>query len=102
MKNFRDLGVLHAAHDLVVEIHDFSQAFPDDDGFGATRAITRSVLAIPRSIAHGCGRDGAQNLSDALENAAGDLGLIDEETLEELAVSLNAFKKQLEDDLADL
>lgn len=115
MRDFRDLGALHAAHDLVVEIHDISQSFPNDDSFGVTTAISRSALAIPRSIAHGCGQDGDENLSNALINAAGytseleylvllagELGLIDEETLEELAVSLGGFKKQLEEDLADL
>ena len=115
MRDFRDLGALHAAHDLVVEIHDISQSFPNDDSFGVTTAIARSALAIPRSIAHGCGQDGDENLSNALLNAAGytseleylvllagELGLIDEETLEELAVSLGGFKKQLEEDLTDL
>ena len=115
MRDFRDLGALHAAHDLVVEIHDISQSFPTYDAFGVTRAIARSALAIPRSIAHGCGQDGDAGLSNALENAAGytseleylvllasELGLIDDETLEEFSVTLGVFKKQLEDDLADL
>ncbi|MDH3700552.1 MAG: four helix bundle protein [Alphaproteobacteria bacterium] len=115
MRDFRDLGALHAAHDLVVEIHDISQSFPSDDSFGVTRAIARSALAIPRSIAHGCGQDGDVGLSNALENAAGytceleylvllagELGLMDEETIEELASTLVGFKKQLEEDLADL
>jgi four helix bundle protein len=115
MKDFRDLDVLHAAHDLVVEFHDISQSFPNDDSFGVTSAITRASLAIPRSIANGCGRGSDAALGKAMERAAGftseleylvllagEIGLIDEETLEEIALTLDDFKKRLSEELAEL
>ncbi len=115
MKDFRELDVLHAAHDLVVEIHDISQSFSDDDAFAVGRSIARTALAIPRSIVHGCGRGGDPELVQGIETAAGytceleylvllagEIGLIDEETLEELAASLGDFKKRLSEELAEL
>ena len=115
MRDFRELDVLHAAHDLVVEVHDISQSFPDDDPFGVGLAITRTALAIPRSIVNACGRSSDDDLKQGLENAAGyaseleylmllggEIGLLDEETLEEAAGVLVEFKTRLSDELAQL
>ena len=68
MMDFRDLDALHAAHDLVVEIHDISQSFGEGDDFGVTKAITRSALAIPRAIANGCGHGETDALADAVRS----------------------------------
>lgn len=115
MRDFRELDVLHAAHDLVVEIHDISQSFPDDDSFGVGRAIGRTALAIPRSIVHACGRSGENELNQGIENAAGyaneleyllllagEIGLLDEETLVEITASLGEFKTSLSEEFAAL
>jgi four helix bundle protein len=115
MRDFRELDVLHAAHDLVVEIHDISQSFPNPEPFGVGLAIGRTALAIPRSIVNACGRSSDDDLKQGLENAAGyageleylillggEIGLLDEETLEEFSVILAEFKKRLADELAQL
>ena len=48
--DFRDLDALHAAHDLLIEIHDISQSFPADDQFTLGDAIcftaARSCLSL--------------------------------------------------------
>jgi four helix bundle protein len=115
MKDFRDLDVLHAAHDLVVEIHDISQSFPNDDAFGVTRAIAHAALSIPRSIVHACGRSSDADLKQGLEQASGyaseleylmllasEIGMVDDETLEELVVTLTEFKTRLSEELGEL
>ena len=115
MKDFRDLDVLHAAHDLVVEIHDISQSFPDGDSFGVTRAIAHTALSIPRSIVRACGRDSDEALKEGLEQASGyaseleylmllasEIGLVDDETLEELVGTLTEFKTRLSEELGEL
>ena len=115
MRDFRELDVLHAAHDVVVEIHDISQSFDDDDSFGVGLAITRTTLAIPRSIVNGCGRSSDDDLKQGLENAAGyageleyllllggEIGLLDEETLAEITGVLTEFKARLAEELAQL
>jgi four helix bundle protein len=115
MKDFRDLDVLHAAHDLVVEIHDISQSFPSDEPFGVTAAIARAALAIPRSIVNACGRGSDADLKQGLEQASGyaseleylmllasEIGLVDDETLEELGGPLTEFKTRLSEELGEL
>ena len=112
MKDFRELDVLHAAHDLVVEIHDISQSFPENEPFGIATAISGTALAIPRTIVNGCGRGGDADVKDALHRAsghaseleylmvlAGEVGFIDEETLEEFAASLGEFRTRMSDEL---
>jgi four helix bundle protein len=115
MKDFRELDVLHAAHDLVVEIHDISQSFPDHDAFGVTQAIAAAALGIPRSIVHACGRGSDADLKQGLEQASGytseleylmllasEIGIVDDETIEELVATLSDFKTKLNDALGAL
>jgi len=100
---------------MVVEIHDISQSFPNDDTFGVTHAVARTALAIPRSIVHGCGSGTDEDLKQGIENAAGyaseleylvllagEIGLIDEETLGDVAVSLSELKTRIAEELAGL
>lgn len=115
MKDFRDLDVLHAAHDLVVEVHDISQSFPENEPFGVTAAISQAALAIPRSIVIACGRGSDEDLKQGLEHASGyaseleylmllasEVGIIDDETLEELGTTLSTFKTRLAEELGEL
>jgi four helix bundle protein len=108
MKDFRELDVLHASHDLVVLVHDISQSFPDKEPFGI-------VTAIPRSIVNGCGRSSDDALKAGLEEASGfaneleylmllasEVGIVDDETLEEFALTLSEFKTRMSEELGDL
>jgi len=112
MMDFRDLDALHAAHDLVVEIYDISQSFPNDDAFGVSAAVARTALAIPRAIAKGCGHGEPDALAEALRTAsartseleylvllANETGLIDEETLGDIAARIEELKNRLVDTL---
>ena len=114
MTDFRDLDALHAAHDLVVEIHDISQSV-DDDGFGVSNAIARTALVIPRSIANGCGHGETDTLAGAVRTAsartseleylillANEIGLIDEGTLGEVVAGIEDVKRRLQDTLKDV
>lgn len=113
MKDFRELDVLHASHDMVVLIHDISQSFPDKEPFGLAAAITTAALAVPRSIVNGCGR-ADDDLKRALDEASGfateleylmllasEVGIVDEETLEEFAATLGDFKTRMAEELGD-
>lgn len=107
--DFRDLDALHAAHDLAIEIHDVSQSFPADNQFTLGEAICTTALEIPASLAEGCGQGGDDNLQNAIIRAnglvqrleylillAGQLGMIDEETLGELTELLDTLKAELD------
>ena len=106
--DFRDLNALHAAHDLVVEIHDVSQSFPADNQFSLGKAICSASLEVPACLAEGCGRGSEEALAEAIKNAsgatarleyfvllAGQLGLIDEETLGDLTELVTDLKTEL-------
>ena len=106
--DFRDLDALHAAHDLAVEIHDVSQSFPADDPFTLGAAICAVALELPALLADGCGRTDEGALAEAIDKAcgltarleylillAGELGLVDEETLGELAEVIGVLKSEL-------
>ncbi|MBE88249.1 MAG: hypothetical protein CMM76_02265 [Rhodospirillaceae bacterium] len=105
--DFRDLDALHAAHDLVVEIHDVSQSFPADNQFSLGKAICSASLQVPACLAEGCGRGGEEAIVEAIKNAsgatarleyfvllAGQLGLIDEETLSDLTELITGLKTE--------
>lgn len=113
MKDFRDLDVLHASHDMAVLIHDISQSFPDNEPFGIAAAISNAALAVPRSIVNGCGRSADEDLKQALDEASGyaseleylmllasEVGIVDEETLEEFAATLDDFKTRMAKELS--
>lgn len=115
MKDFRDLDVLHASHDLVVLMHDISQSFPDNEPFGIVTAISSAALAIPRSIVNGCGWGTDEALRQGLQQAAGyaneleylmllagEVGIVDDETLEEFGLTLTEFKTRMSEELGDL
>jgi four helix bundle protein len=114
MKDFRELDVLHASHDLVVLIHDISQSFPENEPFGVASAISAAALSIPRSIVNGCGRDTDGALRQALADAsgyaseleylmllAGEVGIVDDETLEEFSLTLEEFKSRMSKQMED-
>ncbi|HAA90868.1 MAG TPA: hypothetical protein DCS82_12755 [Rhodospirillaceae bacterium] len=107
--DFRDLDALHAAHDLAIEIHDVSQSFPGDNQFTLGESICTTALEIPASLAEGCGRGSDEDMHNAIVQAkglaqrleylillAGQLGMIDEETLGDMTELLDALKSQLE------
>lgn len=109
------MDVLHASHDLAVLVHDISQSFPDNEPFGLAAAIAESALAVPRSIVNGCGRESNDDLKRALDEASGfaneleylmllasEVGIVDEETLEEFAVTLAEFKTRMTEELGSL
>ena len=115
MKDFRELDVLHASHDLVVLVHDISQSFPDKEPFGIVTAIGAAALSIPRSIVNGCGRSSDDALKAGLEEASGfaneleylmllasEVGIVDDETLEEFALTLSEFKTRMSEELGEL
>lgn len=106
--DFRDLDALHAAHDLLIEIHDISQSFPADDQFTLGDAICSTALEIPATLAEGCGQNNDCALKRSISRAmaltcrieyfilvAGQLGIVDEESLADLTRLIEALQMEL-------
>jgi len=52
-RSFKDLIVWQKAHQLVLEVYRFTQAFPADERFGLISQIRRAAVSVPANIAEG-------------------------------------------------
>jgi len=77
MQNFRDLLVYRKAYALVLTLYKLTKSFPDDERFGMTSQIRRSVASIPANIAEGCGRGESGDFARFLRIAAGSASELD-------------------------
>lgn len=71
MKNFRDLKIWSASHNLALEIYNITKKFPSEEKFGITSQLRRASLSIPTNIAEGCGRGNDSDFSRFLQIAFG-------------------------------
>ena len=71
MKNFRDLKVWEKSHELVLKAYADSRGFPNDERFGLTSQLRKSVTSVASNIAEGCGRDSDKDFARFLTIAAG-------------------------------
>lgn len=87
MKSYRDLIVWQKAIILVTEVYTLTKTFPDDEKFGLTSQIRRSVISIPSNIAEGYGRNYTKDYIRFLQIARG--SLFECQTQIEIACKLN-------------
>lgn len=71
MKDFRDLKIWNASHNLALEIYKITRDFPPEEKFGITSQLKRAALSIPTNIAEGCGRGSDSDFSRFLQIAFG-------------------------------
>ena len=58
MKDFRQLVIWQKAHQLTLEIYQFTKLFPREETYGLTAQIRGAARSIPTNLAEGCGREG--------------------------------------------
>lgn len=56
MRNFRDIEIWNLSRGLVKEIYFLLKIMPDEEKYGLTSQIKRSVISIPSNIAEGCAK----------------------------------------------
>jgi four helix bundle protein len=56
MRNFRDIEIWNLSRGLVKEIYFLMKIMPDEEKYGLTSQIKRSVISIPSNIAEGCAK----------------------------------------------
>ena len=71
MHDYKKLTVWIKSRELVKNIFTFSNAFPQNEKFGFTSQLKRSVISIPSNIAEGYGRDSIKQLNYSLNVALG-------------------------------
>ena len=105
---FRDLKVWEKAHQLVKGLYQATGHFPTEEKFGLTAQMRRAAVSIPANIAEGCGRGSDRDMARFLQMSMGsaseleyelllahELGLLDSQSLQELAERTTEVKRML-------
>ena len=72
-KSFKDLIVWQKAHQLVLLIYQYSEAFPRKEMFGLTSQLRRAIVSVPANIAVGFKKKGKADKMRFLNIAQGSL-----------------------------
>ena len=56
LKNYNELNVWQKSYELCLKIYQITAKFPNEERYGLTSQIRRSVVSIPSNIAEGYGR----------------------------------------------
>lgn len=108
MRNFRELDIWNLSRSLVKETYLLMKLMPDEEKFGLTSQIKRSVISIPSNIAEGAAKKSNKDFSRFLEISLGscyeletqlilcsDLELIKKTTTEEKIELLQTIEKKI-------
>ena len=90
MKSHKDLNVYKTSIDLVVDIYQLSQNFPDSEKFGLTSQIRRAAVSVPSNTAEGAAGNSKKEFIRFLYIGLGSLAEI--ETQLEIACRLEFIK----------
>ena len=71
MHNFKKLDVWVKSMDLVTEIYQLTNAFPNHERFGLISQMQRSAVSIPSNIAEGSAKSSNKDFSRFLEMSIG-------------------------------
>jgi four helix bundle protein len=116
MQRFTELRVWQRSHQLVLEIYQLTEGFPQQELYGVTSQLRRAAVSVPSNIAEGSKRKQPQDYARFLNIAESslceteyfiilsrDLGYLDEETalkifqeIDEIARMLNALRERVE------
>ncbi len=92
MKSHQDLTVYKTSVDLVVDIYQLSQNFPETEKFGLISQIRRGAVSVPSNIAEGAARSSKKDFVRFLYIALGSVAEI--ETQLEIAYRLEFINEK--------
>jgi four helix bundle protein len=108
VQDFRQLQVWQKSHQLVLLVYRTTQAFPANEIYGLTNQMRRASVSVPSNIAEGSGRGSDKDFARFVQIAIGsiseleyqtllarDLGYINANTYNELAVQITEAKRML-------
>jgi len=90
MSTFRDLKIWQKSMDLVTNIYQKTEEFPDSEKYGLVSQIRRSAVSIPSNIAEGYGRNSNGEFQRYLNISMG--SLFELQTQIEIAQNLDYFE----------
>ncbi len=56
LKNYKELNAWQKSYELCIKTYKITAKFPNEERYGLTSQIRRSVVSIPSNIAEGYGR----------------------------------------------
>jgi four helix bundle protein len=108
MRNFRELDIWKESRLLVAATYMIMRQMPDDEKFGLTSQIKRSVISIPSNIAEGCAKSSDKDLCRFLEISLGscfeletqlmlctDINYLDENIVSKQIESIQILEKRI-------
>ncbi len=87
MNNYQDLKVWQKAMNLVENIYQVINTFPNEEKFGLVSQMKRSSISIPSNIAEGAGRNHQKEFRNFLSIANGSTSELETQII--LASKLN-------------
>lgn len=108
MRNFRELDIWKESRLLVASTYMIMKQMSDDEKFGLTSQIKRSVISIPSNIAEGCAKSSDKDLCRFLEISLGscfeletqfmlcsDINYLDENIVSKQIESIQILEKRI-------
>jgi four helix bundle protein len=71
LEDFKDLKVWRRAHELTLQIYQYTRAFPKDEIYGLTSQTRRAAASVGANIAEGCGRRSDPEMKRFIQIARG-------------------------------
>lgn len=97
-RKHQELRAWQLAMQLVEEVYQATQAFPNDERFGLTNQLRRAIVSVPSNIAEGAAYGSDANFLRFLYMARGSLSEVDTQ----LIIAINLGYMEMNDELAQL
>ncbi|MCZ8230485.1 four helix bundle protein [Flavobacterium sp.] len=94
--NHKDLEVWKKSMDLVLQVYQITNLFPDTEKFGLTSQMRRAAVSIPSNIAEGAARKSDKEFIQFLYIALGSLAEVETQYL--IAIRLQYLNEDLKVD----
>ena len=91
VKAYKKFVVWQSAHTFAMSVYKMTKSFPQDELYGITSQLRRSVLSVPTNIVEGTARQGQKELEQFLNISLGSLA--EAEYLLEVAKELGYLKE---------
>ena len=72
-RGYKRLMVWQKADEYALQVYEVTRSFPEEERFGLTSQLRRSVISIPTNIVEGTGRQGKNETKQFVNIALGSL-----------------------------
>lgn len=102
IRTHKDLDVWKKSIELAQEIYRFTKNFPQEEIYGLTSQIRRSIISVPSNIAEGAARRTTKEFIQFLSYAAGSLAEVETQLILSSKVGYLKNKEDVFGDVEDV